>query len=64
MATEVGPKIVDIVTAELVECQPPPEAPKELSVLVSPEVATPTQQAAQATIEQTGADPPPEGPRG
>jgi hypothetical protein len=63
-STEAGPKIVDLVTAELVECQPD-AADLRVAVAVEavPLEASPTQQAAQATIEQTGADPPPSGSR-
>lgn len=58
MATEIVTSICDTPpVAELVDCVPPPEV---LSVDVSsvpPE--TPTDQTRDATIEQTGADPPP-----
>lgn len=58
-STEAGPKIVDLVTAELVERQPEPET--ATSVCPQPETAadSPVRRAAEATIEQTGADPPP-----
>jgi hypothetical protein len=56
--TEAAGTILDVVEAQLVECQP--EAPP-LSVDVSavPLEASPVRQAMAATIEQTGADPPP-----
>lgn len=60
MPTEAACKIGDCdPIAELVDCtQPEPEV---LSVDVSavPQEATPVQQAMQATLTQTGADPPP-----
>ena len=59
---EAGSKIADLVTAEMVECAPEPEAPQAVPLPQAPD-ATPVQQAAQATIEQTGADPPPAGKR-
>jgi len=63
MATEeAGQKIVDLVTAELVECQPD-AADVRVAVPVVTSAASPVEVAAQATIEQTGADPPPRGNR-
>ncbi len=61
MATEAGTKIGDLEPqAELVDCTP--SEPVVLSVDVSaPDDASPVQQAMTATIEQTGADPPPVG---
>jgi len=61
MATEGGGKILDIVEAQMVDCAP--NEPVVLSVNVSapPDHATPVVQAMAATIEQTGADPPPSG---
>lgn len=59
---EAGSKIADLVTAEIVECAPEPEAPQTVVLPDAPDVS-PVQQAAQATIEQTGADPPPAGER-
>lgn len=61
MAEESGCKIGDLPPiAELVDCTP--AAPEVLSVDVSavPLEASPVQKAAAATIEQTGADPPPQ----
>ena len=58
---EAPAKIADIVTAELVECQPEASA-SDVALPAAPDV-TPSQQKAQATIEQTGADPPPAGDR-
>ena len=59
---EGGGKLCDLVEAQLIECAPDPET---LSVDVSavPEATSPVQQAQDATIETTGADPPPEGDR-
>lgn len=52
----------DIVTAELVECTPDPQAAPAVSRLRAPHVdASPTEKSAEATIEQTGAGPPPKG---
>jgi hypothetical protein len=57
MGTDEAPVTVqDVVVAELVDCTPPP-AP-ETPVPAAPE-SSPTQKAADATIESTGADPPP-----
>jgi hypothetical protein len=58
---EARSKIGDYVTAELVECQPEPER-VAVPVPAVPETSQ-AQQKAQATIEQTGADPPPAGGR-
>lgn len=58
MATEGAAKVGDTPPiAQLVDCTPEPEV---LAVDVSavPD-ASPVQQAMTATIEQTGADPPP-----
>lgn len=57
MAEEAGLGVQDVVSAALVECVP--DVP--LSACPTPEtmVASPVQQAMQATLEQTGADPPP-----
>lgn len=52
----------DRVTAELVDCPPPP-APDAPPPAASTDDDSPTDQAAEATIEQTGAGPPPEGLR-
>lgn len=59
MATEGAAKVGDTPPiAQLVDCTPEPEV---LAVDVSavPQDASPVQQAMTATIEQTGADPPP-----
>jgi hypothetical protein len=57
MATEHAGQVQDFVTAELVECAPEPEV---LSVTVSEQpVASPVRDAMEATLEQTGAGPPP-----
>lgn len=60
MAEETGNKIIDIVTAELVECAPAPEPVATTPLPTSPD-ASPVEHAAEATIEQTGAGPPPDG---
>lgn len=56
---ELGVGVTDIVTAELVECAVPASTPDQ-PIVSSPD-ASPTEQAADATIEQTGAGPPPDG---
>jgi hypothetical protein len=56
--TEASLKIIDTVTAELVECAEPAPAP-DVPLPPAPEGASQSQQIAEATIEQTGADPPP-----
>ena len=63
MATEGTSKIGDTPpVAQLVDCTP--TEPEVLSVDVSAvQEASPIQRAAEATIEQTGADPPPAGAR-
>lgn len=60
MSTEAGAKIGDTPpVAQLVECEPEPQV-EVLSVDVSaPVEASPVQQSMDATIAQTGADPPP-----
>jgi hypothetical protein len=55
---EGGGKIADLVTAELIECQPEPEPVVTEALPAAPD-ASPVQAAQDATIEQTGADPPP-----
>jgi len=55
---ELGTAITDTVEAQLVECVPPPDEAPHLLVSVD---VTPTAQAQDATIEQTGAGPPPKG---
>lgn len=51
--------VIDLVTAELVECAPEPEgAVLAVSVIAAPEIS-PAQAKQAATIEHTGADPPP-----
>lgn len=57
-STEAGPKIVDLVTAELVECQPD-AADVRVTVTAQTTEVSPVQHAQKATIEQVGADPPP-----
>jgi hypothetical protein len=56
--TETGSKISDTVEVALVDCTPEPEC-VDAPVPTSDSV-TPIEQSAEATIEQTGADPPPE----
>ncbi len=55
--TETDLAIVDTVQAQLVECAPDPEIP--VTPLPAPPENSPVEQAQQATIEQTGAGPPP-----
>lgn len=62
MPEESGIGIGDLVVAQLIECQPEP-ALVAVPVPDPPDGASPTQRAAQATIGQTGADPPPAGRR-
>lgn len=57
MAEEHAGLIGDFVEAQLVECAPPP-APVSVPLPEAPD-RSPAQQAREATIEQTGADPPP-----
>jgi hypothetical protein len=58
MATEHAGQMQDFVTAELIDCSPEPEV---LSVTVSEQpVASPVRDAMEATLEQTGAGPPPD----
>ena len=60
MATvERGTVIQDIVEAQLVECVPPPEP--DLTPVVVTVTDTPIAQMMDATIEHTGAGPPPKG---
>jgi hypothetical protein len=51
--------ITDHVDAQLVECAPPQDPPE--SVRPADPEASPTAQALEATIEQTGSGPPPKG---
>lgn len=53
---ELGTAVTDTVVAEMVECVPPQDQTPHLLVSVD---VTPTAQAQDATIEQTGAGPPP-----
>ena len=59
---EGGGKILDLVEAQLVECAPDPQV-LSADLSAQSDVPSPTQKAAEATIEQTGADPPPAGDR-
>jgi hypothetical protein len=59
MAEEGDLGVSDIVMAELVECAPPPDIPRDTIDLPDQPDQTPVQRAAEATIAQTGADPPP-----
>lgn len=62
MANEAGMGVSDRVTVALVTCAPPePQAEAPKAVFAAPEAETPTQAAREATVAQTGADPPPEG---
>jgi hypothetical protein len=62
---ESGIGVSDLVQAELVECAPDVSTAADLAVTVQEtQIAgtdSPTQQAATATLTQTGADPPPDG---
>jgi hypothetical protein len=58
---ELGVGVVDHVTAEMVECGPPLDG--ETPTPIQSTDATPTAQAQDATIEQTGAGPPPKAVR-
>lgn len=52
--------IVDQVQAAMVECAPEPEVRVETALPSTPlDAPAPPTAAAEATIEQTGADPPP-----
>jgi hypothetical protein len=62
MATEAAAKIVDFVEAQLIECVPEPDS--VVCVIPDPPDQSPVEASAHATIEQTGADPPPEVSRG
>jgi hypothetical protein len=53
--------VSDIVRAELVECAQTPDADRVSVPLPSAPNASPVAQAQDATIEQTGAGPPPDG---
>ena len=57
MATEAAAHITDLVTVQLVECASEPESVP--CVVPEPPDTSPVEAAANATIEQTGADPPP-----
>lgn len=59
-AIEGGGKIGDYVEAQLVECAPDAAEVLSADVSAQADVPSPTEKAAAATIEQTGADPPPE----
>ncbi len=58
--TEYAANIADLVSAELVDCAPPVADEAPASPLAPVDAATPIQQAQDATIEQTGAGPPPD----
>ena len=53
--------VSDTVTAQLVECAPEP-AREPQALPDPPEGGSPVRRAQDATIAQTGADPPPEEP--
>jgi len=53
-----GLGIQDVVGAQLVDCAPDVDMSVKTSLPAAPD-ASPTRDAMQATIEQTGADPPP-----
>lgn len=56
---ELGTSVADKVEAQLVDCTPQPDA-VDTPVPVNPD-ETPTAHSQDATIEQTGAGPPPKG---
>ena len=58
MAVEAGIGILDVVEAQMVECVPPAPA-REDAELPPPADDTPIAKSQHATIEQTGAGPPP-----
>lgn len=58
--TERASRMRDHVSAEMVDCTPP-EPVRATVPLPSPPTSTPIRESATATVEQTGADPPPEG---
>ena len=61
MTTEAGMGIADEVTASMEDCRPEePQAPADAPVPEVPEAADPSRQSQDATLGQTGADPPPE----
>lgn len=51
-------QISDVVAATLVECVPVPDVQADIVMPVSPD-ASPVAEAMHATLEQTGAGPPP-----
>ena len=56
---EPGSKVADKVEAEMVDCAPAQEPSTDASVICQPD--SPVADALHATIEQTGAGPPPDG---
>lgn len=59
MGLHDGLQIRDTITAELVEC-PVPEPDAPTTIPAHPPDLSPATVAAEATIEQTGAGPPPD----
>lgn len=57
---ELGTAVTDKVEAQLVDCTPQPESETATPVGMNDGVS-PTEQAQAATVEQTGAGPPPKG---
>ena len=58
MAEESALGMMDVIMAQLVECAP--DEPESVKTELPPAPdQTPAQRAAEATIAQTGADPPP-----
>ena len=51
--------VEDVVVAQMVECAPEPQPETKVAVPAAPDCPSPTTASAQATIENTGADPPP-----
>ena len=54
-----APKITEVLKVELVDCPPDPPEPVAVPLPRPVPEASPVQQARQATLEHTGADPPP-----
>ena len=59
MASETDLTIGDYVVAEMVDCAPQAPEPQAAAPIPDPPCASAAERAAEATVEQTGADPPP-----
>ena len=62
--TERAASVSDLVTAELIECAPDAATPVTPPAGQDVPPASPTQKSGEATLESTGADPPPAVSRG